>query len=184
MSFTVAEYWSLIHAERTRVADMLAGLDPEQWQTRTLCIDWSVEETTAHITATSSTGLASWVWSMLRAGFRPAKHNARKVRRYRGKTPEETLAIYRRAIPRTIAPTKDYAAFLGEVIVHGQDIARPLDITLTPDPIAVREVASFSPPRISRSTASPSSRASHSKRPMTISPQTPIPLLKGVYSTW
>ena len=43
----------------------------------------------------------------------------------------------------TVVPTKDYAAVLGEVIVHGQDIARPLGIDLTPDPAAVHEVATF-----------------------------------------
>ena len=32
---------------------------------------------------------------------------------------------------------------LGEVIVHGQDIAQPLGIDLTPNPVGVREVAMF-----------------------------------------
>lgn len=143
MALTADDYWSLIHAERARVADVLTGLSTDQWQAQSLCAEWTVEDTTAHITAAARTGLASWVWSMLRAGFNPAKHNARKIRRYRGETPEETLATYRSAIQSAVSPTKDFAAFLGEVIVHGQDIARPLGVTLTPDHAAVREVASF-----------------------------------------
>nr|WP_231939187.1 hypothetical protein [Brevibacterium sandarakinum] len=51
--------------------------------------------------------------------------------------------IFRNAVPATVAPTKDYPAFLGEVIVHGQDIARPLGVDLDPDAEAVLEVARF-----------------------------------------
>ncbi|WP_291792626.1 hypothetical protein [Brevibacterium sp.] len=42
---------------------------------------------------------------------------------------------------RTLPVTKDYAAFLGEVVVHAQDIARPLGLALEPAAEAVGEVA-------------------------------------------
>lgn len=59
------------------------------------------------------------------------------------RTPAETLANFRAVTGNTVAPGKDHAAWLGEVIVHGQDIARPLGIDLVPDPAAVLEVARF-----------------------------------------
>ncbi|MEY8569247.1 maleylpyruvate isomerase family mycothiol-dependent enzyme [Brevibacterium linens] len=137
------EYWSFIHAERARLADLLATLEPEQWARATLCADWSVEQVVAHLAAAANTGRWAWIRSIIRAGFDPAKHNARLLERHLGATPEETLARFRDSITKTVAPTKDFQAFLGEVIVHGQDIARPLGLDLNPDDTATIEVARY-----------------------------------------
>lgn len=143
MALTEPEYWNLIHAERDRVAGMLDGLPEADWQVKTLCFDWSVNEIVAHLTAGANTGLIRWMTSMLRAGFKPEKHNQRQLARYLGRSPAETRAMFRASITNTTAPTKDDAAWLGEVIVHGQDIARPLELNLKPDRAAVEEVARF-----------------------------------------
>lgn len=137
------EYWQLIHAERARLADILENLSDDEWRANTLCSDWTVEQVVAHLTAGANTGLLTWLLSMLRAGFNPAKHNERRLVHHLGSTPAETLANFRDSITSTTAPTKDYPAWLGEVIVHGQDIARPLGLALEPDPAAVGEVARF-----------------------------------------
>lgn len=136
-----AECWDLIHAERARLADLLSTLEPEQWAHATMCTDWTVEQVVAHLTAAAHTGRWAWIRSIIRAGFDPAKHNARLLTSRLGDSPEETLAKFRNSIPLTIAPTKDFPAFLGEVIVHGQDIARQLAVDLTPDAEATVEVA-------------------------------------------
>lgn len=143
VSLPGAEYWRLIHAERTRVADMLDGLTTEQWRARSLCVAWTVEQTAAHLTAAANTGLFAWLRSMAFAGFNADRHNARRLFEHLGATLRETAEGFRESATLTIAPTKDYAAWLGEVIVHGQDIARPLGIDLVPDPAAVLEVAAF-----------------------------------------
>ena len=140
---SAAEYWDLIHAERARLADLLATLEPEQWASATWCTEWSVEEVVAHLTAAANTGRWAWIRSIIRAGFDPAKHNARLLERHLGDSPEETLAKFRESIALTTAPTKDFPAFLGEVIVHGQDIARPLGLDLIPDGAAILEVARY-----------------------------------------
>lgn len=138
-----AEHWTLIHTERARLAELLDRLDAEQWHAPTLCADWSVEEVVAHLSAAANTGRWAWIRSILAAGFDPAKHNARLLSRYRSRSPHETLATFRESITATIAPTKDYPAFLGEVIVHGQDIARPLGLKLEPNDEALVEVARY-----------------------------------------
>lgn len=138
-----AEHWRLIHAERARLLGVLDGLFAEQWTERSLCIDWTVEEVVAHLSAAANTGRWAWIRSIIRSGFTPAKHNARLLYRYRGHSPAETVDNFRESVTATIAPTKDYPAFLGEVIVHGQDIVRPLGIELSPDPAAVDSVAHF-----------------------------------------
>lgn len=143
MTLSASEYWELIHAERARVVNMLDRLSEEQWRAGSLCDKWTVEHVTAHLTAGANTGTLAWLRSMVFAGFNAERHNARRLANYLGSTPRETGENFRRSVPLTIAPSKDYAAWLGEVIVHGQDIARPLGATLTPEPEAVYEVASF-----------------------------------------
>lgn len=143
MTLSAADYWSLIHAERARVVAMLEGITPDQWDSRSLCSEWTVEQVAAHLTAAANTGTFAWMRSIVFAGFNPGRHNARRLAERLGATHEETLDRLRRSITLTVAPTRDYAAWLGEVVVHGQDIARPLGIELVPDPVAVREVAAF-----------------------------------------
>ena len=137
------EYWDLIHTERARLADLLSTFEPEQWALATQCADWTVEQVVAHLSVAANTGRWAWIRSIVRAGFDPAKHNARLLERSLGGSPEETLAKFHSSISLTIAPTKDFPAFLGEVIVHGQDIARPLELDLIPDAEATVEVARY-----------------------------------------
>ena len=40
--------------------------------------------------------------------------------RYRGRTPEEALEIFRSSVAVLVDPTKGYPSFLGEVIVHAR----------------------------------------------------------------
>lgn len=136
-------YWGLIDAERARILRMLDGLSEQQWHTQSLCEEWTVEDVAAHLTAAATTGRWAWLRSMALAGFSPQRHNARRLQEHLGSTPAETGERFRESVKLTTAPTADYGAWLGEVIVHGQDIARPLGIELTPDHSAVRQVADF-----------------------------------------
>ena len=43
--------WSMIHAERSSLADTLAGLTPDQWATPSLCAGWNVQQLAAHVLA-------------------------------------------------------------------------------------------------------------------------------------
>lgn len=135
--------WALIHSERERLAELLAGLDAEQWRAQSLCGAWTVEQVVAHLTAAASTGALAWMRSIVAARFDADLHNARRLSGYLGSTPGETLDRFRAVVSSTTAPFGDRAAWLGEVIVHGQDIARPLGVALEPDPEAVLAVAGF-----------------------------------------
>lgn len=140
---SATQSWKHIHEERTRLLNVLDNLEPHQWQAASSCAQWRVEDVVAHLSAAANTGTWAWIRSILRARFNANRHNQRLLTRYRGDTPQATLDTYRRSVASTVAPTKDLPAYLGEVIVHGQDIARPLHVSLTPDPAAVLEVAHF-----------------------------------------
>lgn len=135
--------WALIHAERAALAEDLAGLSNEQWQHGTLCGQWNVEQVLAHLTAGASMNQRQWLHSMITARFRPDVHNQRRLVEHLGRNPAETLDRFRGVINSTTAPSSHTAAYLGEVVVHGQDIRQPLGLHRTPAPEALAAVADF-----------------------------------------
>jgi uncharacterized protein (TIGR03083 family) len=135
--------WSMVHAERAALADELAELDPDQWRQPSLCGRWIIEEVVAHLTAAASTGRLRWIASVVSARFNFELHNDRRLAEHRGGDPAETLERFRRVINDTAAPSGHTAAWLGEVVVHGQDIRRPLGLVRTPAVDAVTTVAQF-----------------------------------------
>lgn len=135
--------WALAHAERTALAEDLSSLNAEQWQHRTLCGQWNVEQVIAHLTAAASLNQWQWLRSMLGARFRPDVHNQRRMAEHLGKTPQETLDRFRSVIRSTTAPSGHTPAYLGEVVVHAQDIRQPLGLPRTPSIEALTPVAEF-----------------------------------------
>lgn len=138
-----AELWTQIHAARGRLAEDLAGLSEGEWQQPTLCAGWDVEHVVAHLVAAASVGRWRWLRSIVAAGFRPAVHNDRRLREHLAATPADTLENFRAIVDATTAPTGDTAAYLGEVLVHSEDIRRPLALPSSQDIGALTAVAEF-----------------------------------------
>lgn len=149
--------WAAIHAERAALADDLADLDDGQWARPSLCGRWTVEEVVAHLTAAASVGRLRWLTSVLGARFDFAVHNDRRLAEHRGATTAETLDRFRRTLTSTTAASGHTAAWLGEVVVHAEDVRRPLGLRRPPAVEGVTEVARFYASRdfavASRSTA-------------------------------
>lgn len=128
--------------ELTALVADLNALDPQQWRSATLCADWDVEEVVAHIGGAAMTTRPRWILSMVGAGFRPDVHNRRRLEAFRGATPQETLERFRRVGP-IASPIRPSPAGLGEVIVHSEDIRRPLGLRHAPDAAGLLAVARF-----------------------------------------
>lgn len=137
------DLWAAVHAERAALAEDLAGLNDHQWAEPSLCGRWVVEEVVAHLTAAASIGSFRWIGSILAARFDADLHNQRRLEELRGANPSETLSRFRNVVGSTKAPSKHTAAWLGEVVVHSQDIRRPLGLQGTPATDAVTAVAEF-----------------------------------------
>ena len=135
--------WSLAHVERAALAEDLADLDDVQWARPSLCGRWVVEDVVAHLTAAASVGRRRWIASVVGARFDFDRHNDRRLAEQRGSTPAETLDRFRQVVGSTTAAPGPTAAWLGEVVVHAQDIRRPLGLPRTPSVEAVTEVARF-----------------------------------------
>jgi uncharacterized protein (TIGR03083 family) len=138
-----ADVWALVADERRSLAEDLAGLSAAQWATPSLCGEWNVEETLAHLTAAASIGPWRWVRSVVGARFDFDRHNARRLRERMGPDPAGTLARFREVQNSKTAPMGEAAAWLGEVVVHAQDIRQPLGLRTRPSEAATMEVARF-----------------------------------------
>ncbi len=135
--------WPAVHAERRALCDDLEQLHGQQWAVQSLCGRWTAEEVVAHLTAAASTGRLRWLASMVGARFDSSLHNQRRMAEQRGADPDETLQSFRRIVTSSTAPSGHVAAWLGEVVVHGQDIRRPLGIEGAPPVDRITEVADF-----------------------------------------
>jgi uncharacterized protein (TIGR03083 family) len=135
--------WPVIRAERAALAADLTGLDDARWTEPSLCGQWTVEDVVAHLTAAASIGPLRWLTSAISARFDFDVHNARRLAEHRGSTPAQTLKRFREVIDSTTAPLGPTVAWLGEVVVHAQDIRQPLGVDRVPAADVVTPVAQF-----------------------------------------
>ncbi|HEX3781188.1 MAG TPA: maleylpyruvate isomerase family mycothiol-dependent enzyme [Pseudonocardiaceae bacterium] len=120
--------WPLVHAERAALAADLAALSDQRWTTPSLCTELTVREVLAHLTAGASLNPPRWLAGVLRCRFDFDKQVAMRLAEQLGATPADTLARFRRVLTSTVKPPLPTMAMLGETIVHGEDIRRPLGI--------------------------------------------------------
>jgi uncharacterized protein (TIGR03083 family) len=120
--------WPTIHAERGALVDDLAGLNESQWSTPSLCAGWSVHELLAHMVATAELTSLGFLRNFAGAGFNFAKMADKEVRAYTAGGPAATLERMRAAQNLTKSPPGPVDSWLGETIIHSEDIRRPLGI--------------------------------------------------------
>lgn len=136
------ERWQIVDRERASLADLLAGLSPEEWETPTRCGDWRVREVAAHLTIAARFTYGPVVREFVRArgNFDRMIHDS-AVRE--AELPvAEILANLRSIIgSRRLAPTTSPREPLLDILVHGQDIALALGRTREMPPAAARDAA-------------------------------------------
>ena len=118
-----------VDTARTELADLLAGLDESRWDQPSLCAGWWVREVAAHLTLSTVPPLTAVV-ELVRSGFRFDAMIDRTARaRAAERTPDQLVADVRGLVgQRRRPPGTSPVDPLNDVLVHTQDIARPLDI--------------------------------------------------------
>jgi uncharacterized protein (TIGR03083 family) len=139
----MTDLWTLVAAERGALADDVARLTPEQWETRSLCPDWTVRDIVAHLTAAASTSPGAFVVQFARAGFDFNRYANAGLSRRLGANADATLAGFRAVQGSTTSPPGPKPTWLGECVVHAEDVRRPLGIAHRYDPEALQAVADF-----------------------------------------
>jgi uncharacterized protein (TIGR03083 family) len=120
-----------VRDEMLALAEKLDGLDDEQWNAASLCTEWRVRDVLAHMVAGAegAFGPAAVLGGMLRHGFRFNRWVAIDGQRRGAEDPERILRAFREA-----ATTREGSSAAGSVtslmhiMVHGQDVCRPLGI--------------------------------------------------------
>jgi uncharacterized protein (TIGR03083 family) len=139
----MADMWTTIAAERGALAEDLADLSQAEWNARSLCDGWSVEDVLAHMTSAASLTPPTFLLDFASTGFNFPKFAEKGIARQRGATPSETLAKFRAKQDSRKSPPGPKLTWLGEVIVHAEDIRRPLGIQHTYPTDAVMSVLDF-----------------------------------------
>jgi uncharacterized protein (TIGR03083 family) len=139
----MADPWPTIHEEREVLAKDLSTLTDEQWATPSLCAGWTVRDVLGHMTATARMTPPKFFVALAGAGFRFSEMTAHEVARETAGTPAQGPAEFRRHTRASTHPPGPATSWLGETVVHGTDIRRPLSLTRDYPEQALVQVADF-----------------------------------------
>jgi uncharacterized protein (TIGR03083 family) len=120
--------WPTIHAERVALADDLENLTPDQWSTPSLCAGWTVADVLAHQVSTAKMTPGAFFARFAGSGFSFTRFAQKGIAAEGAAGPAATLQELRRVQTWTKAPPGPKDTWLGEAIVHAEDIRRPLGI--------------------------------------------------------
>ena len=117
-----------VSAERHRLADSVADLTAEQWATPSLCAAWTVRDVVAHLTVTTRVTVPRLLRGAVRArGSFDRLAVALAAERAVAHTPAELVAQLRESAASTRRmPGSSPMDPLMDLVVHAQDVARPL----------------------------------------------------------
>ena len=122
------DLWDQIHRERAALADTVAELTPEQLDTPSLCDGWRVRDVVGHVVSAGNTSVPGFFAALIGSGFRFNAFAQKGVDRYNQGSAAELAAKIRATASMTKSPPGPKATWLGEIVVHGEDIRRPLGI--------------------------------------------------------
>jgi len=138
-----AEIWPEVHAERKALAADLRGLSSEDWARPSLCSGWTVRDVLAHMTSAAKSTPPAFFGKLIGAGFSFDKVQEKGVAAQQGATPADTLANFESVLTSVKHPPGPTETWLGETIVHSEDIRRALGIQHSYPTKAVVQVADF-----------------------------------------
>jgi uncharacterized protein (TIGR03083 family) len=119
--------WDAIRAERATLVDALAGLTDDVWDRPSLCTGWRVRDVVGHLIATAEMTPPRFFGRMIANGFRFQQMAQRDIRRVtEGRGNADLVATYRSLLDARSAPPGPTVSWLGETIVHGEDVFRAL----------------------------------------------------------
>lgn len=117
-------------AERLSFADLLESLAERDWSAKTLCTKWTVHEMAAHLAQTTRNRLKDTLVGIVKAKGNWDRMNVDQAVAYAARfTPAELVAQIREdAGSARRPPGAKPVDELADILIHGQDVARPLGI--------------------------------------------------------
>jgi uncharacterized protein (TIGR03083 family) len=139
-----------IRDEMLDLAERFVELDDEQWNSPSLCALWRIRDVLAHVTAGAegAFGFVSIVGGMIRHGFNYNRWVAVDGQVRGRQDPAALLKALRDAADNRVAQSGARSVNgLMHVLIHGQDMCRPLAIERDLWPTSSRTTLSSSVPR-------------------------------------
>jgi uncharacterized protein (TIGR03083 family) len=119
------ETWDMIRAERASLVEALAALPEPDWARPSLCAGWTVRDMVGHLIATARMTPPAFIGKMVASRFRFQAMADKEIRQATaGRSPEQLVDDYRALVGARTAPPGPTVSWLGETIVHGEDIFR------------------------------------------------------------
>ncbi len=122
------EVWRYIHQERADLVDTLSALTPEQWTALSWCDGWSVKKVVGHVVAAAEQTFPNFYKEFISAGMKFNVFAERGADAVAAAANEQIVARLHARITTTNHPPAPVMAMLGEIVVHGDDIRRPLNL--------------------------------------------------------
>ncbi|WP_035849158.1 maleylpyruvate isomerase family mycothiol-dependent enzyme [Kitasatospora azatica] len=123
-----SDTWSLIHAERRALLADVQQLAPQQWTVFSLCAGRTVRDVLAHMAATARMTPRDFFVKMAKARFNFQTMTDREIHELTRGRPVGTVAAFAELVDATDHPPGPVESWLGETVVHAEDIRRPLGI--------------------------------------------------------
>jgi uncharacterized protein (TIGR03083 family) len=125
------ELWEATRDETLDLAEQLSDLTDGQWNSPSLCTQWRVRDVLAHLTAGAegAFGVGAIFLGMLRHGFNYDRWVAADGQIRGQQDPAVVLKALRSVAANRAALSGARVTSLMHVLIHGQDICRPLGIT-------------------------------------------------------
>ena len=121
------DVWPAIYRERSALADLLETLATAEWEHESLCVGWTVRDVAAHVISSAGASVGEVVVGILRARGNFNRMMYDDAKRRAARPTEQIIADYRRLDgSRRHPPGTTRLDPLMDVIVHTQDIVRPL----------------------------------------------------------
>ena len=121
-----AEARNYVRAERAEFLSLLRTLTPDEWEAPSLCEGWRVRDVVAHMLVYDRFA-PSLAWHFVRSGLSVDRVNLRTATAWRNKRPDALLArLEKDLVPGGVTRVFGWRVALQEVVVHQQDVRRPL----------------------------------------------------------
>jgi uncharacterized protein (TIGR03083 family) len=124
----------MVHAERRALVEDLVGLSAPEWETLSLCAGWAIRDVVAHLAATAALSRIGFAGEFVRARLSVERIVERQLARAREHDASESLTALRSAVDCVASPPLPLITRVIEIVVHGEDIRRPLGIDHTYPP--------------------------------------------------
>jgi uncharacterized protein (TIGR03083 family) len=124
-----------VRRERERLLTVLEGLDAGQWRTSSLCAGWTVRDVVVHLLMPYELSVPRFLALMVRSGLR-FDRAADRWARDDPRSPAQAVAALRDTGHRRFeaGPGAPAEAPLSHLVIHAQDVYRPLGVPSPTDP--------------------------------------------------